>query len=58
MRVLKLTLGKITYPNFSSVCLFSVKRPDDLSLGPDGCGSDGRTVMLHVRTCAASMAGR
>jgi hypothetical protein len=32
---------------------FSVKRPDDLSLCLDGCGSGVRTVRLHVRTRAA-----
>jgi hypothetical protein len=53
MPVLKLTLGKIIFANFSSVfSFFSVKRPDGLSLRSDGCGSDGRTVRLHVRTRA------
>jgi hypothetical protein len=54
MRVLKLTLGKIFSANFSlSFCLFSVKRPDGLSLRPNGCGFVNRTIMLHVRTRAA-----
>jgi hypothetical protein len=40
MRVLKLTLGKISSANFFlSFCPFNVKRPDGLSLRPDGCGS-------------------
>jgi hypothetical protein len=57
MRALKLTLGKIISTKFSlSFCLLSVKRPDGLSLRPDGCGSDGRMVMLHIRTRATSMA--
>jgi len=47
MRVLKLTFGKIFYAKFSlSFCLISLTRTD-------GCGSDGRTVMLHIRTRVA-----
>jgi hypothetical protein len=51
MHVLKLILGKIFSANFSlSFCLFSVKRLNGLSWRPDGRGSVGQTVMLHVRT--------
>jgi hypothetical protein len=33
-----------------------VKRLDDLSLSPDGCGLDGRMVMLHVQMCVTPIA--
>jgi hypothetical protein len=43
----------IFFCNFSFFLFFSVKRPNGLSLRPDGCGSDSRTVRLHVQTHAA-----
>jgi hypothetical protein len=59
MCILQLTLGKLIYVNFSSVfCNFSVKHPDGLSLRPNGCSLDGRTILFYVRTCEALMAGR
>jgi hypothetical protein len=59
MHVLKLTLGKIFYANFSlSFCLFSVKHPDSLFLRRDRCDSVGRTIMLDIRTRATLTAGR
>jgi hypothetical protein len=51
MRILKLTLGKIFSANFPSVfCFFSIKHPDGLSVHPDGCDSNGRTIRLQVQT--------
>lgn len=38
---------------FLQFLLFSVKRPNGLSLRPDGCGSGVQTVRLHVGTRAA-----
>jgi hypothetical protein len=58
MRVLKLTLGKLIFlqiiPQF---LFFSVKRLDGLSLHPDGCSSDRRTVSPCVWVGVAQMGG-
>jgi hypothetical protein len=52
-------LRKTNLCKFSSFFwIFSVKRPDGLSFHPDGCRSDGQTVLLYVRTHAAQTAGR
>jgi hypothetical protein len=54
MRVLELILGKIFFLQiFLQSLFFSVKHSNSLSLRPDRCGSDGRTVKWHVWTCTA-----
>jgi hypothetical protein len=47
MCVLQLTLGKLISANVSLVFwIFSVERPDGLSLRSDGCRSDVRMVLM------------
>jgi hypothetical protein len=50
MRVLKLTLGKIYFLNFSFSFYFQFGASGRLLQLPDGCGTDGRMVKLHVWT--------